>query len=1091
MNIKRKFNISAFISTIIIVLLLSFAMSNVYAYFTAIANKEITIDFATIDVNMVDGNGTDISSFPISLEGVTPGSTLNFSSVNIKNKGTTECYALLNLDVTITAPNAYTLHYNKWFDINGNEVNHNDFAINEVAATIMASGETINTSMQWQIPGDPISNDYQNGTITATLGAYGVQTLLPDAVAYVDKDLYATYFICKNANKIYDNSNNLLHSPYSNSDRTVDGVTYKVNNDGSIFVDGTSTAAAAFYLDQTINFKTNTIYSAKLDILKGSITSYCYMLARVRNTNGNTDYTTIARVGEGIGYISLNEGQQIDLIYIQCAAGYAQSGVIKPYVFEGNYINFDEITTEPLMKITGKNLFNITKLSSGDGRLEETVTISGNDITFTYNTNNQGDTFPFAFWLETEQNTDYTLSIGKDVSIGSIYIYSDRLWGTRVDYSSINSTNSMTFNSRDNDKVLLGFYSQSSYRDGTGTEIVSNIQIEKGTVATAYEPYLGYQDEYDTVTKTVTRNVGKIEFDGTEDWFFLINTNTNWRSAYITKSIIPTMNENNVSEKLYCSHITYRYLSNYYRDRDTLGIMGYSDRSAAFIMTIPSTMASTKEEWIKYVSEQYAQGTPVTVWYALNTTTEQTVFTNKNLYEGKQKLFYETDKSSNCSSSAILYITKDATKDIDSSGQELGGELFEYLFDKQFVLSCKIRRYEDEDVTNPRIGLRLSNSNNTSIAELVNFKNKISQDGKWNCIWIAVPNVSKTYPNTTQYLFWLADYGAQTYRHFEIKDIQIEIGESPTDYTPVDSTVYDIVNGVELRQVGDVKDTYDASTGILTQNIAKYEFDGTENWWSQSEYYLSNNTYLFVVDIFKDRHTNESFTTNYELCSHFKNAYTSLQTSTNNNEEGFVFHSAEIYKNYLYIRVAKSRLSEGTPAAFKQWLADEYAAGRPVTVWYVLETPKTYTIGHDVNVIDISESNFAGIRNETEVEAWASVVFDKTWISENLLPNTCYKLSWNVECTSVPDYDLEADNRMGFLLHDYTYSKGLSISTRKYMQEGEKLHCEITFITPSYIQDTNSHNIALLCYTNRYTNADGSIAYLGSMIFTNLRLIID
>lgn len=68
------------------------------------------------------------------------------------------------------------------------------------------------------------------------------------------------------------------------------------------------------------------------------------------------------------------------------------------------------------------------------------------------------------------------------------------------------------------------------------------------------------------------------------------------------------------------------------------------------------------------------------------------------------------------------------------------------------------------------------------------------------------------------------------------------------------------------------------------------------------------------------------------VCSHFKQQGTLIaQTET----EGVLLNT----EKSVFIRVSSTTAS--TKGAFKLWLADQYAAGTPVTIWYVLARPET------------------------------------------------------------------------------------------------------------------------------------------------------
>lgn len=142
------------------------------------------------------------------------------------------------------------------------------------------------------------------------------------------------------------------------------------------------------------------------------------------------------------------------------------------------------------VKARSKNLFDINKVvdvkQSG-----AYIEVSGNDIIFTYGTL---DTNHFAFSCEVDvtPNTDYVLSIGNTTSITRYYVYIDYLFGkalkTNVDI------NTGVFNSGNNRKLVIGFYSIQPQRVGA-SEVISNIMLEEGIKSTSYTPYVDISKE--------------------------------------------------------------------------------------------------------------------------------------------------------------------------------------------------------------------------------------------------------------------------------------------------------------------------------------------------------------------------------------------------------------------------------------------------------------------------------------------------------------------------------------------------------------------------------------------------------------------
>ena len=126
----------------------------------------------------------------------------------------------------------------------------------------------------------------------------------------------------------------------------------------------------------------------------------------------------------------------------------------------------------------GKNLFNVNgELICNNG----SFSVANNAVTFT---DYAGLTnyFPFAGWVDVEKNTDYVVSF-KATSINNIYVYTDKLFGTQITVAS-----GYKFNSSDNTRLLIAFYSLASERTGD-RETVTGVQVEKGTTATAWAPY--------------------------------------------------------------------------------------------------------------------------------------------------------------------------------------------------------------------------------------------------------------------------------------------------------------------------------------------------------------------------------------------------------------------------------------------------------------------------------------------------------------------------------------------------------------------------------------------------------------------------
>lgn len=132
-----------------------------------------------------------------------------------------------------------------------------------------------------------------------------------------------------------------------------------------------------------------------------------------------------------------------------------------------------------------------------------------------------------------------------------------------------------------------------------------------------------------------------------------------------------------------------------------------------------------------------------------------------------------------------------------------------------------------------------------------------------------------------------------------------------------------------------------------TRKIKKLVFDGTENF-NYSEQYLR---FSVPIDGIKNGRTRimRSFCSHYE-CLYHDEPY--------DNEWDNVYYQAE---DRLYFHDRRF----GTVVGFKQWLADQYAAGTPVTVWYILANEETSIVNEPLAKIgeyaDTLTSEQAGI----------------------------------------------------------------------------------------------------------------------------------
>lgn len=88
-------------------------------------------------------------------------------------------------------------------------------------------------------------------------------------------------------------------------------------------------------------------------------------------------------------------------------------------------------------------------------------------------------------------------------------------------------------------------------------------------------------------------------------------------------------------------------------------------------------------------------------------------------------------------------------------------------------------------------------------------------------------SVFELFENSSVYFSVIRNGNSGTSR---IEKIQLEQGTQATPYEPYKSNILTVNEEVELRGIGDVKDTLDLTTGELTEHIGEVVLNGSENW---------------------------------------------------------------------------------------------------------------------------------------------------------------------------------------------------------------------------------------------------------------------
>jgi hypothetical protein len=224
-------------------------------------------------------------------------------------------------------------------------------------------------------------------------------------------------------------------------------------------------------------------------------------------------------------------------------------------------------------------------------------------------------------------------------------------------------------------------------------------------------------------------------------------------------------------------------------------------------------------------------------------------------------------------------------------------------------------------------------------------KNHISREGVTNTAYKQLD-----IPSNARYFKWTL------YSNNGIPDIQtarsikpmVNIGSSPLPYEPYGYKI-------PILSAGQTNNIY-LGEGETERKIKKYEFTGRENIENSSESSTESGTYAYV---YRYSELNITDILNYNthmklipypvfISSHFK-LKTDGRELWQNIKNGEMGANSVSGGNNIFLILATTHT---TSANFKAYLAQQYANGTPVTIYYILATPTTATVNEPLMKID-------------------------------------------------------------------------------------------------------------------------------------------
>lgn len=437
---------------------------------------------------------------------------------------------------------------------------------------------------------------------------------------------------------------------------TKNGITYKINEDCSITVNGTPTDYTPFnLLDMSLKAGTykfvdglisNNVFLQTLGDFQytsqnntfslaedGNATVYLVILAGTPTLNNITLYPMIYEGTEDKPYEQYGASPSPD--YPSEVESCGDNGSINEVICNKNIFNLNDY------------LLNMSLYSDGS-------------IKFGQDNN--------LYYIPVQYGKKYIMSLNTTLATNCVYGYTNEFPSTSVKSTynvlNISNLNNHIFEPTNPDNkylcIRINYVSQLPQ--------MANIQLEEGQTATEYEEHR--EQSYTIPTQQPMRAIGNVRdkfilkengkwyerhyiarkiFDGTENWFTSVNSQfellgTNYKKYKDGGTCIS-------------SHFIYSM------ELDTCVWIGNS----SFIL-IRDTRYTNVNDWKSYLAEQYANGTPVYVDYVLATptdiecTSEQTEILNQiyikaKSYKGVTHIYSNDEVSPNCYVEAVKDLT--------------------------------------------------------------------------------------------------------------------------------------------------------------------------------------------------------------------------------------------------------------------------------------------------------------------------------------------------------------------------------------------------------------------------------------------------
>lgn len=420
---------------------------------------------------------------------------------------------------------------------------------------------------------------------------------------------------------------NLIPYPYAKGTDTLNGVTFTVNNDGTIIANGTATENAIFVFhnfDFSLSAGTYTISGLE----NGGADTYCLQISR-------DNYAESWNLYNGNIQIELKNTSSIILQYVVYKGTTVNNVVLKPMLNEGS-------TALPYMPYFSglKNAFFKEIVSTGRNLFSTETAIPYNNCTYENGVVKQtsADSADYYTW-KVQLFKDSTLLTQSDV----IFPQTGTIPALTIEKTSEANRLFLGLNGREKDTLMM--IDVSNFPNGTytitwnvlnitqGSVSWNNIMLNYGSSAFPYEPYTKSVlslpkavelTEYDTAypeTGEIQKQSETVTFNGTETWYTSI-INDCYAYYVITKPVGFSRNgliSNKITTRAY-NAISGQNEGCYISNADFNAIVFW------FLQTAYPNL-STSTAWKAQLAAWNEAGNPLTVTYkTAEITTEQADF---------------------------------------------------------------------------------------------------------------------------------------------------------------------------------------------------------------------------------------------------------------------------------------------------------------------------------------------------------------------------------------------------------------------------------------------------------------------------------